>query len=43
MKGSYIPPTKSPRERTQIHHKKIAKKRLRKLPKRENVRDNKRS
>jgi hypothetical protein len=33
-------PTKSPRERPQIHHKKIANKRLQKSPKRENGRDN---
>jgi hypothetical protein len=33
-------PTKFPRERPQIHHKKITKTRLRKSPKRENGRDN---
>jgi hypothetical protein len=34
-----IPPTKSQRERPQIRHKKIAKKGLRKSPKRRNGKD----
>jgi hypothetical protein len=37
----YTSPNKSQRERPQNHHKKIAKKRLRKSPKRENEGDNK--
>jgi hypothetical protein len=35
----HTPPTKSQRERSQIRHKKMAKKRLRKSPKKENRRD----
>jgi hypothetical protein len=35
-------PTKTAKERLQIHHKKSTKKRLQKSPKWENMRDNKR-
>jgi hypothetical protein len=34
-------PTKTTKERPQIHHNKIDKKRLRKLPKKQNGRDSK--